>query len=72
MMKAVSFLAGFFFLLSPPAYAYIGPGMGLGGIGIVLGIIGSIILAFFAILYYPVKRFLKRMKAARAKNDDKA
>jgi len=42
-------------------HAYIGPGMGLGVIGIVLGILGAIVLAFFAILWYPLKRLWKRL-----------
>ena len=41
-------------------HAYIGPGMGLGAIGIVLGILGAIVLAFFAILWYPFKRLWNR------------
>lgn len=48
------------------ALAYIGPGAGAGAIAVVLGIIASIILAFFAILWYPFKRFLKNQKLKRA------
>jgi len=44
-------------------YAYIGPGLGAGTIGIVIGIIASIFLALFAIFWYPIKRLLKRKKA---------
>ena len=43
-------------------YAYIGPGMSGGLIATILGIIGSIFLAIFGILYYPIKRFLKNRK----------
>ena len=46
-----------------PAYAYLGPGMGAGTIAVTLGIIGSIFLALFAVIYYPFKRMLKRRKA---------
>ena len=62
-----------FLLLCPlTAYAYIGPGLGLGAIGAVLGILGAIILGMFAILYYPVKRYFKRRKNAQApKNSEK-
>ncbi|WP_254430638.1 MULTISPECIES: hypothetical protein [unclassified Ruegeria] len=45
------------------AFAYIGPGLGAGALGVVLGVIGSVLLALFAILYYPVKRMLKRRRA---------
>lgn len=49
-------------MLSGNAHAYIGPGLGAGSVGVVLGIIGSIILALLAIVYYPIKRTLKRKK----------
>ena len=44
------------------AYAYIGPGMGAGAIGVVVGIFMSIFLALFAILWYPFKRLLSVFK----------
>jgi len=44
------------------AQAYIGPGVGAGAIAAVLGVIGSIFLAIFAVLYYPIKRALKRRR----------
>ena len=47
------------------AFAYIGPGMGLGTIGVVLGVLLSIILALFAILWYPFKRLLKKLKKTK-------
>tara|TARA_Y100000022_G_C13193597_1_gene349262 strand:- start:30 stop:185 length:156 start_codon:yes stop_codon:yes gene_type:complete len=45
-----------------PIYAYIGPGMGGGVIATILGIIGSLFLAIFGILYYPIKRYIKNRK----------
>lgn len=48
-----------------PAQAYIGPGAGVGTIAVVLGILGSIVMAFFAILWYPLKRLLKKRKVIR-------
>jgi hypothetical protein len=55
-----------------PAEAYIGPGAGAGTITVVLGILSSIVMAFFAIIWYPVKRlfFKKKSSAARAKVGD--
>ena len=49
-------------MLFCPIYAYIGPGASGGLIATILGIIGSILLAIFGILYYPIKRFLKQRK----------
>jgi len=48
--------------IGSPAYAYLGPGMGGGLIAAVLGIIGAVLLALFGILYYPIKRMLKKKK----------
>jgi hypothetical protein len=44
------------------AQAYIGPGVGAGAISAVLGVLGSIFLAIVAVVYYPIKRLLKRGK----------
>lgn len=45
------------------AQAYIGPGVGAGALTAVLGVLGSIVLAIFAVIYYPIKRLLKGKKA---------
>ena len=49
-------------LIPLPLYAYIGPGMGGGVIAIVIGFFAAIFLALWGILYYPIKRALKRRK----------
>lgn len=54
-------------LISLPAQAYIGPGVGAGAIAAVLGVLGAIALALFGIVYYPVKRLLKKRKQAQEK-----
>lgn len=56
------------FFIPWDAYAYIGPGIGVGTIGVVLGVFFSIILAFFAILWYPFKRLLKKLKKKKPDN----
>ena len=53
-------------LFSASAQAYIGPGLGAGTVGVILGVLGSIVLALFAIFWYPVKRLLKKGKAKKA------
>lgn len=57
-------------LVPLPAWAYIGPGIGLGVIASILGFIGAFFLAIFAILYYPIKRALNKRKAVKAKQRD--
>jgi hypothetical protein len=49
-------------VIATPVQAYIGPGMGGGVIAVVLGILGAILIAIFGLIYYPVKRWLKRRK----------
>ena len=48
------------------AHAYIGPGLGAGAIAAALGVIGSILLALFAVVYYPIKRMRKKRRDATA------
>lgn len=48
------------------ASAYIGPGLGGGAIAAVFGVIGSVVLAIFAVIYYPIKRMLKNRKKSPA------
>lgn len=47
-----------------PAAAYIGPGAGAGTVAVVLGILGTLVMAFLAVLYYPIKRMLRSRKSA--------
>ncbi len=57
-MRIVILVLAFFILFGfpAPAHAYIGPGLSVGAIGIIVGFITSILLSLFAILWYPVKR----------------
>jgi hypothetical protein len=59
-------VAGVFSMWATPAFAYIGPGAGLSAIGAFLALIIGVILAFFGFIWYPVKRLLRKGKAAGA------
>ena len=50
-------IPGIIFILN-----YIGPGLDGGIITAVLGILTSIVLALFAIIWYPIKRLVKKFK----------
>ena len=53
----------FLFLFHPhSAFAYIGPGMGGGVIAAIVGFFGAVLLGLWGILYYPIKRALKKRK----------
>ena len=60
MHKSILFLS--LFLISFPSYAYIGPGMGGGVIAAIVGFFAAILLGLWGILYYPIKRSLKKRK----------
>jgi hypothetical protein len=42
------------------AHAYVGPGAGLGVIGAFLGMLLTVILAIAGLVWYPVKRLLRK------------
>lgn len=66
-----SLVIGWLLLFPLAVHAYMGPGMGVGVIGVVLGILVAIFLAFFAILWYPVKRlFVRRRNQKEEKPGD--
>jgi hypothetical protein len=43
-------------------FNYIGPGLGGGVIAAVLGFLASIFLALFAIIWYPIKKLIEKLK----------
>ena len=51
--------------VSLPAEAYVGPGAGVTLIGAVIGLVSAIFLALFAVLRWPIRRYLARRKAAK-------
>jgi hypothetical protein len=70
MNKKHILLATLLLGLASPAFAYLGPGMGGGVIAAVLGVIGSFFLALFGILYYPIKRIMRKKKNADGDKKD--
>jgi len=69
MRVAIAALACFL-LLAGSAQAYIGPGLGAGTLAVVLGVLGSILLAVFAVVWYPLKRMMKRRRKAAASDTE--
>jgi hypothetical protein len=50
-------------LLTPaPAFAYMGPGAGIGTILAALGVLGAIMLWLFSLIYYPIKRLMRKRR----------
>ena len=46
-------------LLSSPAFAYLGPGMGAGTLAVIFGLLASLFVGLLAVVWYPLKRKLK-------------
>ena len=59
------------FLAPGLAQAYIGPGAGVGAITAALGVLGAIFLALLAVIYYPIKRLLKRRRKGGGRGGSK-
>ena len=49
-------------LHAPHAAAYIGPGLGTGAIAAVLGVLAGILMLVVGVVWYPVKRLIKKRK----------
>ena len=64
----ISALTGAILLTMIPtiAQAYSGPGVGLGAIGVVLGIVGSVFLMTVSLIWYPVKRMVRGLRRGPA------
>lgn len=50
-----------FIILPNIALAYIGPGMGMGAIIGIIAVLGVLLLTIVAIIYYPIKIFVKKL-----------
>ncbi len=75
MRDILNFVFGVFFLFLFVFYpltaeAYLGPGLGVGTLGVVFGLLASIIMTFVAIIWYPVKRMIKKKQALKEMDED--
>ena len=58
-----------FFISITHAYAYLGPGMAGGVIVASLGIIFAILAMLFGLIFFPLKKFLKKRKDKKNKKN---
>lgn len=49
----------------PLAAAYIGPGLGLGAVSVVLGIVAGLLMLVVGVVWYPIKKLINRFKAKK-------
>lgn len=59
----------FVLLQTSNVQAYVGPGLGVGVIGVIFGVIVSILMAILGLFWYPIKRFFKKDKDEETLDD---
>ena len=57
-------------LYSSNVQAYVGPGLGLGVIGVIAGVLLSIVMAILGIFWYPLKRMFKKKNNDETLNEN--
>ena len=67
-LTSISFL---FCLFATPSFAYLGPGMAGGVIAATIGIIVAIFAALFGLIWFPVKKILKKRKVKKEQQQNK-
>ena len=58
----VNFNNSFIFFITTSSFAYLGPGVSGGLIAVTIGVIVAIVAALFGLIWFPVKRLLKKRK----------
>tara|TARA_Y100000591_G_C21511235_1_gene534779 strand:+ start:183 stop:392 length:210 start_codon:yes stop_codon:yes gene_type:complete len=61
-MCKLIYIITLFFLATSSSYAYLGPGLGGGVIAATLGIIVALFATLFGLIWFPIKRILKKRK----------
>ena len=69
-MRKLIFLFILFLSLSSPSYAYLGPGIRGGIVAATLGIIIAILAAIFGLIWFPIKRLIKKRKENKIKKEE--
>lgn len=67
LRRGVALVAVAACLTAVPAYAYTGPGLGLGAITSAAGILFGILLALVGLVWYPVKRAIRMLRGGSAR-----
>ena len=70
-MYKLIFSSIIFCLISTSSFAYLGPGVGGGVIAATIGVVVAIIAALFGLIWFPVKRLLKKKKREKENQQNK-
>ena len=71
MLKLILSFVVIFLITSSSSFAYLGPGVGGGIIAASIGILVAIVATIFGIIWFPLKRFLKKRKEKKEKHQNK-
>jgi hypothetical protein len=61
-----SFVGIAMIIIATPVYAYIGPGSGISLLGGLWAVLVGVVLALAAILFWPIRYLIKRMRARKS------
>ncbi|WP_020589582.1 hypothetical protein [Desulfobacter curvatus] len=67
-MRKIQLLLIIFTLVPKPAFAYIGPGAGLGMIATFIAIVLGVVLLIVGFVWYPLKRILNKRRQTKIKS----
>ena len=70
-MLRLNFILFIFCLFSTNSFAYLGPGVGGGFIAATIGIIVVIFAGLFGLIWFPVKRLLKKRREKKNQQQNK-
>ena len=70
-MYKLIFSSIIFCLISTSSFAYLGPGVGGGVIAATIGVAVAIIAALFGLIWFPIKRLLKKKKIEKENQQNK-
>ena len=59
-----------FALLTLPAQAYVGPGMGLGAIFSAVAVLACMFIGLIGLIYFPIKRLINKLKKPKNEKSD--
>ena len=69
MFKLITYIIIFVLFMSTSSKAYLGPGLGGGMIAAILGFIIAIIAFFFGLIWFPIKKILKKKRENSKKKE---
>ena len=69
-LSSLAFMITMLLFFASPVYAYIGPGLGAGTLSVIFGFIISVLLAVFAVFWYPLKRLFIKLGILRKSDDN--